>query len=473
MQILYTAFESAPFIKTGGLGDVAEALPAAVKSIKGDDVRVMLPKLKSIPKEYTDKMQFITSFDVPLSWRREYCGIFSLDYKGVTYYFLDNERYFFRDKPYGEFDDAERMAFFSKAVLESTLYLDDFAPDILHANDWHTALTCVYIKEQYKETKLSKTKTVFTIHNLKFQGVFGAEIMGDVIGLPWTDETAKLLCNGEYGPAINLLKGAIIYADRVTTVSPSYAEEICLDYYGEGLSDVLSGCRDKLSGILNGINNDLWNPAKDEYIDVKFTARGISKKAKNKLALQKELGLSEDADIPMFAVISRLTEQKGLDLLTYILPHIEESRMQLVVLGVGDYKYEEAFSWYANYMPEKFAALIKFDNVLSHRLYAAADCILIPSRFEPCGLTQMIAMRYGTLPLVRETGGLKDTVNNENGFSFKTFNAGDMQYTLDCALDIWFNNKDEWKRKMKNAMAEDFSFVHSAEKHLELYNGML
>ena len=483
MKILFTAFEAEPFVKTGGLGDVAGSLPGAVSSSLFD-VRVVLPKLAQIREKYLKKMEFVTSFEVPLGWRKQYCGLFTLRMKGVTYYFLDNEYYFHRDQVYGEFDDGEGVAFFSKAVLELILHLDDFLPDIIHCNDWHTALVPVFLREQYREVPgFLDIKTVFTIHNLKFQGMYSDFVIGDILGLQNTPAEKQLHSDKT---TANYLQGASLYCDEITTVSPTYAQEICMPYYGEGLDWLFNKRRDNLVGILNGIDYKVWDPAKDKDVEVPYSyedlfgkaadANGksaknaLTKKEENKLKLQEELGLKVDKDIPLFVIISRLTEQKGLDLLTYLLPEIEKRDMQLAVLGVGDKEYEDAFSYYAGKDPSKFAARIEFRHALSHRMYAGADVILVPSRFEPCGLTQMIAMRYGTLPLVRETGGLKDTVNADNGFSFLTFNAGDMLYAIDCALDVYKNHPQRWREMMQRAMTEDFSWKASAKEYRKLYN---
>ena len=480
MQVLFTAFEADPFMKTGGLADVAGSMPPAVKALddgEPTDIRVILPKASQIPQKFVEQMQYIGYFYVDLSWRHEYCGIYYLENRGIPFYFLDNEHYFHRGQLYGESDDAERMAFFSKACLEACLHLDDFEPDVVHCNDWHTALVPVFLRECFMGTKLAKAKSVFTIHNLKFQGIYDPFIIGDILGLHNTPADAQLRQTRDYSSCANYLQAACLYADRITTVSPTYAEEICTSYFGEGLDWLFNQRKDVLSGILNGIDYEAWDPANDPYLNEEgyshYSADNHAGKVANKLKLQEELGLKVDPDIPMFAIISRLTEQKGLDLVSYILPHIAESEMQLVVLGIGEHKYEEAFSWYANQYPDKISAQIKFDNSLSHKLYAAADVMMVPSRFEPCGLTQLIAMRYGTLPLVRETGGLKDTVNNTNGFSFVTFNADDMKYTLDCALDIWYNNHDEWIHKEETGMNSDFSWYASAKVYKQLYMDMI
>ncbi|HHW94456.1 MAG TPA: glycogen synthase GlgA [Mogibacterium sp.] len=469
-KILFTAFEAAPFVKTGGLGDVAGSLPAAVSS-SVFDVRVVLPKLSAIPERYVKKMEFVTTFSVPLGWRNQYCGLFRLKHKGILYYFLDNEYYFKRDKVYGEFDDGERVAFFSKAVLEFILSAEEFIPDIIHCNDWHTALVPVLLREQYmKIPEFTRIKTVFTIHNLKFQGKFSKFVIGDICGLAKTPAAAQLLSDKH---TANYLQGAVIYCDRITTVSPTYAEEIRMPYYGEGLDRLFNRRKDDLSGILNGIDYRVWNPAKDKKIPVNYDASTLAKKHENKLVLQKELGLEVKKEIPLFIIISRLTEQKGLDLVNYLLPKFQQRSMQLAVLGTGDKKYENTFLHYAGIDSKKFSATISFNNDLAHRMYAGADVLLMPSRFEPCGLTQMIAMRYGTLPLVRETGGLKDTVHVNNGFSFLTFNAQDMLYAVDCALDIWFNRKRRWRTMQKEAMAEDFSWKASAREYRKLYSELM
>ena len=503
MNILFAAFEAEPFVKTGGLADVAGSLPGAISSANYN-VRVVLPKLSLISEKFQKKMKFVTSFDVPLGWRNQYCGLFELKQKGVTYYFLDNEYYFHRDQVYGEFDDGERVAFFSKAVLELILHLDDFFPDIIHCNDWHTALVPVFLREQYRDVPgFLDIKTVFTIHNLKFQGMYSDFVIGDILGLKDTPAEKQLLSDPH---TANYLQGAALYCDEITTVSPTYAEEICMPYYGEGLDWLFNRRRENLTGILNGIDYKVWNPAKDADVEVSYSyedlfgdaenessvpatkssssktgktssSKGntskkpsLTKKEENKLLLQEELGLKVDKNIPLFVIISRLTEQKGLDLLNYLLPEIEKRDMQLAVLGVGDKEYEDAFCYYAQKDPSKFAARIEFRHALSHRMYAGADVILIPSRFEPCGLTQMIAMRYGTLPIVRETGGLKDTVNETNGFSFLTFNADDMLYAIDCALDVYAHHPKRWCEMQKTAMSTDFSWKVPAKEYRKLYN---
>ena len=492
-KVLFAAFEVAPFVKTGGLGDVAGSLPGAINSSKYE-VRVVMPKLKQIAPEYVSEMKYITNFYVPLGWRNEYCGLFSLKLNGVTFYFLDNEKYFHRDKVYGEFDDGERVAFFSKAVLESIMYLPKFEPDIIHANDWHTGLIPVFLREHYQALgQYRNMKTIYTIHNLKFQGKYSETVINDICGLKGTPAETQLLSDRD---TANYLQGGAIYADWVTTVSPTYAEEICNDYFGEGLDWLFRKRRgNSLSGILNGIDIKEFDPETDGALEINYTKESLQDKIKNKLALQKELGLKEDPDIPLFVIISRLTEQKGLDLVTYKLPQIVEANMQLAILGVGDYHYEEAFGWYSYKHPEKIAFKKEFNGALSHRMYAAADVVMVPSRFEPCGLTQMYAMRYGALPLVRETGGLVDSVcayyvfNTEfdengvekiydnqdvaTGFAFPNFNADDFIGKVYQALDIWFNKRDLWKKMQKNAMEANFSWSQSAEEYRKLYDLIL
>ena len=476
-NILFAAFEASPFIKTGGLGDVSGALPGHLKNDEFD-ARVILPLISSIPEEYKSKMKFVTSYEVPLGWRIQYCGLFTLMKGGVKYYFLDNEYYFKRSQIYGELDDAERVAFFSKAVLETVRYIaKNYKPDIIHCNDWHTALIPVYLKALYTDDPLfDDIRTVFTIHNLKFQGMYDKYVLGDVCGLGGTEAESEML----HFDAVNFLKGAVIYADAVTTVSPSYAEEICTARYGEGLEGLFQEIHSKLSGIINGIDLRSFDPKTDKAITVNYDAKSLERKKQNKLALQKELGLEENPEVPLFAMVSRLTTQKGANLIAELMPEFRERNMQLAVLGTGDYLYEHAIADFAYHNQSRFAARITFDEKLSRRYYAGADVFLMPSDFEPCGLAQMISMRYGTLPLVRETGGLKDTVrgywdygNTANGFSFKDFDANGLRNAVDLAIDLWFNQKDTWKELQKNAVSTHFGWEESAEKYRELYKGLL
>ena len=476
-NILFAAFEASPFIKTGGLGDVSGALPAHLKNDEFN-VRVILPLISSIPEEYKSRMEFITSYEVPLGWRNQYCGLFTLMKGGVKYYFLDNEYYFKRSQVYGEFDDAERVAFFSKAVLETIKYIaKNYKPDIIHCNDWHTALVPVYLKELYTDDPLfDSIKTVFTIHNLQFQGMYSKYVTGDVCGLGGTPAEEKML----HFDSVNFLKGAVIYSDAVTTVSQTYAEEICTARYGEGLEGLFQEVHNKLSGLINGIDRKNYDPKTDKAIAVNYDGTCLEKKVLNKLALQKELGLEEDPDVPLFAMVSRLTTQKGANLIAELMPEFRERNMQLAVLGTGDYLYEHAIADFAYHNQIRFAARIAFDEKLSRRFYAGADVFLMPSDFEPCGLAQMISMRYGTLPLVRETGGLKDTVkgywdygNMANGFSFKDFDTNGLLSAVDLAIGLWNGQKDTWKELQKNAVAMDFGWEESAEKYRKLYAGLM
>jgi starch synthase len=476
-NVLFAAFEASPFIKTGGLGDVAGSLPACIKS-DDFDARVVLPLLSSISEEYRSKMEFVEDYEVTLGWRVQYCGLFTLTMGGVTYYFLDNEYYFNRSQIYGEFDDAERVAFFSKAVLETIRHIhEDFRTDILHCNDWHTALAPVFLRELYNDDPIFQDiKTVFTIHNLKFQGQYSRTVVGDVLGLHNTPADGQMI----HSDATNFLQGAVIYSDAVTTVSPTYAEEICTYKYGEQLEGLFESRKYKLSGIINGIDRDSYNPETDDQLAANYNAESVSRKVENKLALQRELGLREDPDVLLFAMVSRLTTQKGANLVAELLPEFKERDMQLAVLGTGDFLYEHAIGDFAYHNPEDFAASITFNEKLSRRFYAGADVFLMPSEFEPCGLAQMIAMRYGTLPLVRETGGLKDTVQGywdygeeANGFSFKDFDATGLRNTVDLALNLYYEHRDVWEKLQQNAMAMNYGWEASAEKYRELYASIM
>ena len=475
LKVLFASFEAAPFSKTGGLGDVAASLPGYLAK-EDCDIRVILPKLQCIPQRFTDRMEYVENYTVPLSWRNCYCGLFELKYNGITYYFLDNEYYFKRDNIYGEFDDGERIAFFSKAVLETLLHLTDFMPDIIHCNDWHTALVPVFLNEMYRNLYgFENIKTVLTIHNLKFQGQFSEAVIGDICGLQGTDAERQMLMGS--GSANYLLAG-LRYADRITTVSPTYAQEICTPYFGEGLDWLFAERRGRLFGILNGIDNGQFDPAADKYLTSHFSMEKPSGKKKCKEALQKELGLDTSCDKPLFVVISRLTEQKGMDLITYDLPWIAESGAQLAVLGQGELKFVEALRHYQEACPGQICARIEFSEALSRRFYAGADALLMPSRFEPCGLSQMIAMRYGTVPVVRETGGLKDSVIPYNkytgegtGFSFATFNALDLKAAMEGVMELYADRR-KWYILRKRIMHLDFSWSASAKKYREMYKDL-
>ena len=472
-QILFAAFEAAPFMKTGGLGDVAGSLPEAVKSPEYD-IRVILPLLSVIPDEYKARMKFVKNYEVPLGWRSKYCGLFRMRKGGVTYYFLDNEYYFKRDRLYGEFDDAERIAFFSKAILETIVNVNALNPDIIHCNDWHTALVPVFLHEQYRDVPgFAGIKTVFTIHNLQFQGQYDKFITGDILGLEGTPAAGQMI----HDDAVNFMQGAVIYSDLVTTVSPTYADNICTIEYGEGLEGLFQSRSYKLRGIVNGIDYKVYNPEKDHAVAENYNSDTIERKVKSKLALQRELGLPEDPDIPLFAMVTRMTSQKGMDLVSAVLPQIADRGMQLAILGTGDTEYEEDAKLAAGMYPDKICARIMFDEKLSRRFYAGADCFIMPSIFEPCGLAQMMAMRYGTLPLVRKTGGLKDTVRGywdygeeADGFSFNDPDANGLLVTIDQALSIWYDSPEIWKKLQMNAMAEDFSWTKSAEIYKAMYD---
>ena len=473
INVLFAAFEASPFIKTGGLGDVAAALPGAVQC-PTIEVRAVLPKLKQIPEEYRKEMKFLCSFEVNVAWRRQYCGLFELRRGGVTWYFLDNEYYFSRDAAYGCPDDGERMAFFSAAICECCQYLPDFFPDILHCNDWHTAPAVVLLREKYRDRPgYGDIKTVFTIHNLKFQGVYDAYCLGDLLGLHEVSAAKnQMIWDGN----LNYMAGAVNYADRVTTVSPTYAEEICTDYFGEKLQSVFRRRKDIVSGILNGIDTVSYNPAKDENILYRYSDPQ-GKKA-NKTALQAELGLDEDPNVPLCVVVSRLTEQKGFDLLNAVAEEMLQD-CQLAILGTGDPKYEDYYRAMEAAHPGRFSAQIRFSEELSRRFYAGGDIFLMPSRFEPCGLSQMISMRYGTLPLVRQTGGLADSVKPYNrytgegtGFGFSNFNAHEFLFTLRAACRLYREEPEIWRGLQEQAMAADFSWKASAAQYRKLYRSL-
>ncbi|AEB07181.1 glycogen/starch synthase, ADP-glucose type [Coriobacterium glomerans PW2] len=479
IQVVFASAEAAPFVKTGGLGDVAGSLPKALGQA-GADVIVMVPKYGSIAPEYTESMTHLCDFYVPLGWRNEYCGLELLDLDGVRYLFIDNERYFKRDSPYGFFDDGERFAFFSKAVTESLQHLPaGFTCDVLHCNDWHTALAPVFLREFYQGLPTyERVRTVFSIHNIAFQGQFSDRVLNDILGLAHIPAAAgQLRCDDS---SVNYMQGALHYADAITTVSPTYSEEIRTPGFGEGLDPVLRERSAVLSGILNGIDVDAFDPATDARIAQGFTASHMAGKRACKAALQEELGLEVRQDRPLMIMVSRLTRQKGLDLVTYSLERILSGGVQVAVLGTGERTYEDALNFFASLYPGVMAARIQFNPALSHRMYAGADMLLMPSLFEPCGLAQMIAMRYATLPIVRETGGLKDTVKPYNrftgegtGFSFSHFNGDEMGDAVFRAARLFWDDRKGWSGLVAHAMAEDFSWVHSASRYLDLYRHLL
>lgn len=475
MQIVFASAECAPFVKTGGLGDVAGSLPAALVRA-GAEVIVMVPKYATIKDEYKAQMEHFADFYVSLGWRNEYCGLEKLERDGVTYMFVDNERYFARDYPYGFFDDGERFAFFSKAITESLQHLPEgFECDILHCNDWQTALAPVFLREFYQGLPLyDRVKTVFSIHNVAFQGQFSDTVMEDILGVAHIPAAAtQLRCDA---CSINYMLGALHYADAITTVSPTYANEIQTPEFGEGLDGVLRERSYALQGILNGIDVAGFDPATDKRIAANYTVDDRSGKAVCKAKLQEELGLEVRNDRPLMVMVTRLTRQKGMDLVMYALDRILSGGVQVAVLGTGDRDYEDGLRYFQDKYPGTMAARIEFDPALSQRMYAAADMFLMPSKFEPCGLSQIIAMRYGTLPIVRETGGLKDTVIPYNeftgegtGFSFTNFNGDEMGDAVFRAARLFWDNRDAWNQLVTQAMSQDFSWTRSADKYLDLY----
>lgn len=478
LNVVFASAEAAPFVKTGGLGDVAGSLPHALKEA-GANVIVMVPKYDTIAAEYKNRMEHLCEFYVPLGWRNEYCGLERLNWKGVDYIFLDNERYFGRGYPYGFFDDGERFAFFSKAVVESLQHLPEgFTCDILHCNDWHTAMAPVFLREFYQALPLyQNVRTVFSIHNIAFQGQYSAKVLNDILGLAHIPAASyQLTCGPD---AINYMQGALNYTDAITTVSPTYAAEIQTPEYGEHLDGILRRRSGILTGIVNGIDLDSFNPATDQRIAANYTRGDRSGKAECKRRLQEELGLEVRDDRPLMVMVTRLTRQKGLDLVTYALDRILSGGVQVAVLGTGDADYENALRYFEGKYPGTMAARIQFDAALSQRMYAGADMFLMPSLFEPCGLSQMIAMRYGTLPIVRETGGLKDTVQPYNqftgegtGFSFANFNGDEMADTVFRAARLFWDDRKAWNKLVDNAMDTDFSWEKSANTYLDVYYGL-
>ena len=473
MKILFAASEVVPFIKTGGLADVAGSLPVALAKA-GHEVKVILPLYEGIGEEWRSQMTFLKYFNVTLSWRHVYCGVFQLEREGVTYWFVDNEYYFKRWQMYGHFDDCERFAYFCRAVIEVPGQLD-WSPDIIHCNDWQTALVPVYLlEERYRIPQLSHAKSVFTIHNVEYQGRYGAQVLEDVIGLDKSYLNEGMLA---YYDDVNLMKGAIMASNFVTTVSPTYAQELRTPFYAHGMDGVINQQSDKLRGILNGIDMEANDPGTNPALACNFTARALVKgKNQCKLALQRAVGLQEDVEVPIIACVSRLVGHKGFSLVTDVLSQIMEENVQMVVLGTGDWQYEEAFRNAQNQYPGRFAAQITYSAPLSTTIYAGADLFLMPSVSEPCGLSQMIAMRYGTVPIVRETGGLKDTVYPYNkytgegrGFTFTDINAGDMLWVIREALALYRDNKTAWRGLQKEGMTADFSWNQSAQQYLDIY----
>ena len=475
MRVLFAASEAHPFIKTGGLGDVMGALPKSLAKL-GVDVRVVIPKYKNIKDELKQKLQFVKWFTVSVGWRNQYCGIFQYQYKGVIYYFIDNEYYFNRDGLYGYFDDGERFAFFNRAVLEFIKQID-WQPDLINCNDWQTGMVPVLLNLEYKKDEFySKIKTVFSIHNLLFKGSFSPKVLPELFGYDYMP-----LVNGsvELDGSVSFLKGGLNYCDQITTVSNTYAEEIKTPQYGEGLDGFLRSKSYYLMGIVNGIDYEEFNPQDDKLIFKNFNINSIDNKVQNKLSLQRELGLPQKKDTPMIGLISRLTHQKGCDLIVNMIDRLLQRDIQLVILGTGDYWYEETFKNLQYRYPDKVSANIKFDNTLAHKIYAATDMFLMPSLFEPCGLGQLIALRYGSIPIVRETGGLKDTISpyNQyngvgNGFGFKNFNSNELMQIMEYALTI-YNDKNAWNNIIRQAMNSDNSWEKSAMQYKWLYEGVV
>lgn len=467
MKILFAAAEAYPFIKVGGLGDVAYALPKALRKL-GIDVRVIMPKYSSIPSKYLEGLKKICDYNVEVGWRNQYCGIEYKEYDGIPFYFVDNMYYFNRPNVYGDYDDGEKFSFFSKAVIES-IYNIDFKPDIIHCNDWHTAIIPLILKAYHSNLDI---KSVLTIHNLKYQGVFGKEVLNELLNLSdeyYSEDKMK------YYNAVSFMKGGINYADMVTTVSPTYAEEIKTNFYGEGLDGLLNNISYKLKGIVNGIDNEAYDPFTDKNIYVNYNRDSIETKKENKLSLQKDLGLVQDENIPLIAMVTRLVDQKGVELLGPILSELLCDQVQLVILGNGDPHYENMLKYYGEYYDSKLKVNIYYDNNLAMRMYAASDIYIMPSKFEPCGISQMIAQRYGSLPVVRETGGLKDTVmpynkflNTGDGFTFANYSSEDFLAAIKRALNL-YNNKENWNILIENAMIKDNSWGNSAEEYKNLY----
>lgn len=476
MKIVFVITEADPFVKTGGLGEVGGSLPAFLYK-QGVDVRVIMPKYSVIAEHFQSEFKHLAHFDVQVAWRKQYCGLDEMVYQGVRYYFVDNEYYFSRPRVYGEYDDAERFAFFSRAALESLIHIPGFKPDIIHCHDWHTALIPLMLKEFYNREPLHyPIKTVFTIHNLKYQGVFPKGVLEDIVGLGMEYFKEDAL---EFHGAINFMKAALIYADRITTVSPTYAQEIQNSYYGENLDGLLRKRSEFLMGILNGIDYQVYDPYKDPYLVMPYNNFPLAKE-ENKKHLQSIFGLPIQGNSAIIGMVSRLVDQKGLDLLAYVIEEILELDVQIVILGTGEIQYERMLRYFASKYPEKLAIRLEFSDKLAHQIYAGADMFLMPSRFEPCGISQMIAMRYGTIPIVRETGGLKDTVMpyNElngtgNGFSFVNYNAHELLFTVQHALKIYQEEKQAWNNLRQNALTSDFGWDRSANAYIEIYESLL
>ncbi len=467
MKILFAASEAVPFIKTGGLADVAGSLPKALAQA-GHEVKVILPLYEGISGEWRSQMTFLKYFNVTLSWRQVYCGIFQLERDGVTYWFVDNEYYFKRWQMYGHFDDCERFAYFSRAVIETPGQLD-WSPDIIHCNDWQTALVPVYLKTLFRDEYFINIRTVFTIHNIAYQGKYDPAILGDVFGL--SEQYLSIL---SYDGCLNLMKGAIVCCDTLSTVSPTYAEEIKTPEYSYGLHYIIRQNAYKLNGIINGIDTAFYNPATDGALFVKYDKNSPEGKTQNKLQLQQMLNLPVDENVPMVSIITRLVDHKGIDLVIQSIDELMKNHLQLVVLGKGDVRYEDLLRGYEHRYPNKMRVIIAFNQDLSRKIYAASDLYLMPSRSEPCGLAQMIASRYGTIPVTRETGGLNDSIvdfgtGHGNGWTFKNYNARDLVHVVRSAVEVYNNHREEWEDLRKVVFNTDFSWEKSAERYWAIY----
>lgn len=473
IKILFAAAEVFPFAKTGGLGDVAGSLPKAISKL-GADIRVVMPNYKCIPSQYKSSMEFLGYIYVDLSWRHQYCGILKLVHEDITYYFIDNEYYFERSRLYGDFDEAEQFTFFSKAILQM-LPLIGFKPDIIHCNDWQTGVVSLLLKALYRTNPSYRgIKTVYTIHNLKYQGIFPKGVLQDLLGLDWQYFTPEGI---EFDDKVNYMKAGLVYSDSISTVSPTYAQEIKSDFYGENLNGIIMNRSNDLYGILNGIDYEKNNPETDGRLYAEYSADNIYPKYENKKRLQQDLGLPVNPDIPVIGIVSRLTPQKGFDLIECVMEDIMQMDVQIVLLGTGDDHYKYFFESAAYRHKDKISANISFSDTLAQRIYAGSDMFLMPSLFEPCGLSQIFSFRYGAVPIVRETGGLNDTVlsYNEltrtgNGFTFTNYNAHDMLNTIRRAVDFYYNKKDIWNLLVQRGMRADFSWDKSAQDYMEMYN---
>lgn len=475
MKVLFAVSEAYPFVKSGGLGDVGGSLPQALQT-EGTEVRVIIPKYTVIPEEYLRQMHRVTEFEVNLAWRRISCSIDRLEHQGIVYYFIGNDYYFNRESLYGYHDEGERFAFFSKAVLESLVYLN-YQADVIHCHDWHTAIIPLMLKENFGNNPYYfGIKTILTIHNLKYQGYVPQIYFDDVLGFGGHRVAWEKL---EYGDSLNYLKAGILSADLITTVSPTYAQEIQQPSFGESLDSFLRKRKGDLYGILNGIDTVKYDPQRDPHLLINYRS-SLAKKGENKKHLQGLMNLPSQGDWPLIAIVSRLVEHKGLDLVVHILDELLNMNVQMVVLGTGDQRFKEIFQHFAKQYPQKLAIRLFYDEALAHKIYGGADLLLMPSQSEPCGLSQMIAMRYGTLPIVRETGGLRDTVTpfNEasvegNGFSFVNYNAHDLLFTVQKAVKLFFEDKTTWQGLVKNARNSDFSWGKSARQYRDLYQSIL